>query len=281
MLSYRHSYHAGNFADVLKHTVQTLIIQALKQKPKPFVYYDTHAGAGRYDLTTEIGQKIAEYKEGIEKIWQQDDIPELLTPYINIIKALNTNKQLNYYPGSPLIADSLMHKNNRLELSELHPADFTWLKQEFKDAKNINIKQIDGYKHLISKLPPIQRRALILIDPPYELKTEYGDVIKNIKRAHTKFATGIYAIWYPVVSRQQVEKLCQQFKTSGIKNILRIELCITPEIEEYGMTGTGMIIINPPWKLEQQMHSILPWLLSHLKQNGSGDIKIEALVPEA
>ncbi len=280
MLSYRHSFHAGNFADVLKHTVQTLIIQALKQKSKPFVFCDTHAGAGRYDLTTEAGQKIAEYKQGIETIWLQNDIPEILDPYINLIKELNPNRQLINYPGSPLIADMLMHRNNRLELSELHPTDFMWLKQEFKEAKNINIVQKDGYKHLISKLPPIQRRALILIDPPYELKTEYDDVIKNIKLAYRKFSTGIYAIWYPVVSRQQVEDFSSQFKNTGIKNILRIEMCIKPDNEEYGMTGTGMIIINPPWKLKEQMQSILPWLLKHLKQDDSATIKIEALVHE-
>ncbi len=280
MLSYRHSFHAGNFADVLKHIVQTLSIQALKQKPKPFVYFDTHAGAGRYNLKTEMGQKVAEYKQGIEKIWQQNDIPELLNPYIDIIKNLNPDNQLKHYPGSPLIADSLMHRNNRLELSELHPTDFMWLKQEFKDSKNINIKQSDGYKYLKSKLPPIQRRGLILIDPSYELKTEYDDVIKNIKQAHTKFATGIYAIWYPVVSRQQVEEFCQQFKRSGIKNILRIELCIKPDSDEYGMTGTGMIIINPPWKLAQQMQSILPWLFEQLKQDSNCGFTVENLVSE-
>jgi len=280
MLSYRHSFHAGNFADVLKHTVQILIIQALKQKPKPFVYFDTHAGAGRYDLNTEMGQKKAEYKEGIEKIWQLDDVPDLLFPYIEIIKQLNPDGKLTNYPGSPLISDMLMHRNNRLELSELHPADFTWLKQEFKEAKNINIKQQDGYKFLKSKLPPIQRRGLILIDPPYELKTEYNDVISNIKQAYKLFATGIYTIWYPMVSRQNTEQFCKQFKNSGIKNILRIEMCVKADSEEYGMTGTGMIIINPPWKLAQQMEEILPWTVNKLKQDSNYNYIIETLVSE-
>lgn len=280
MLSYRHSYHAGNFADVLKHSVQTLIIQALKQKPKPFVYYDTHAGSGRYDLKSNQGQKIAEYNNGIKKIWHRKDVPEILAPYINLIKELNSREELSQYPGSPLIADMLMHRNNRLELSELHPTDFTWLKQEFKDAKNINIKQVDGYKYLKSKLPPIQRRGLILIDPPYELKTEYDDVIKNIKQAYKLFATGIYAIWYPVVSRHQIERFCDQFKNSGIKNILRIEMNVQADSEEYGMTGTGMIIINPPWKLAQQMQETLPWLLKHLSQDHNASYKVEMLVPE-
>jgi len=280
MLSYRHSFHAGNFADVLKHTVQTLIIQALKQKPKPFVYYDTHAGAGRYDLTTEMGQKKSEYKQGIEKIWKLEDIPELLTPYINIIKQLNPDGKLTNYPGSPLIADMLMHRNNRLELSELHPTDFTWLKQLFKEAKNINIKQQDGYKFLKSKLPPIQRRGLILVDPPYELKTEYDDVIKNVKQAYKLFATGIYAIWYPMVSRLNTEQFCHQFKHSGIKNILRIEICIDEDNQEYGMTGTGMIIINPPWKLREQMKNILPYLMKYLSQDINAGYKIETIVSE-
>lgn len=280
MLSYRHSFHAGNFADVLKHTVQTLIIQALKQKPKPFVYFDTHAGAGRYDLTTEMGQKKAEYKDGIEKTWQQDDIPELLLPYINIIKQLNPDGKLTSYPGSPLIADSLMHRNNRLELSELHPSDFMWLKQEFKDVNNVNIKQCDGYKHLISKLPPIQRRGLILIDPPYELETEYDDLIKSIKQAHRLFSTGIYAVWYPMVSRHHVKQFCDKFKNSGIKDILKIEMCVKPDSEEYGMTGTGMIIINPPWKLAKQMQEVMPWLLENLKQENQSGYTIETLVSE-
>ena len=212
--------------------------------------------------------------------WLKEDIPEILTPYINIIKNLNPDNQLNHYPGSPLIADMLMHRNNRLELSELHPTDFMWLKQEFKDVKNINIKQIDGYKHLKSKLPPIQRRGLILVDPPYELKTEYDDLIKNIKQAYQLFATGIYAIWYPVVSRSHVENFCNQFKNSGIKNILRIEMCIKPDSEEYGMTGTGMIIINPPWKLKEQMQSVTPWMLDLLKQDSESSHIIETLVYE-
>jgi 23S rRNA (adenine2030-N6)-methyltransferase len=281
MLSYRHSYHAGNFADVLKHTVQTLIIQALKQKPKPFVYYDTHAGAGRYNLAHGNSQKIMEYQQGIAKIWQQDNIPKHLQPYINLIWQLNPQNQLLTYPGSALIADKLIHSNNRLELSELHPTDFKLLQQEFKHKKNINIKHTDGYKNLLSKLPPIQRRGLIFIDPPYELKTEYQELIINLKKAYAKFATGIYAIWYPIVSRQQVEKFYKQFKHSGIKNILRIEMCVRQDTTAYGMTGTGMLIINPPWKLNQQLNETIPWLLKYLSQDKQASYSVNMLVAEA
>ncbi len=280
MLSYRHSFHAGNFADVLKHTVQTLIIEALKQKPKAFVYYDTHAGAGKYSLFSKYSSKNAEYKEGIEKIWQQANPPEEISTYLTVIKELNPDDKLATYPGSPLIAHKIMSKQNRLEFSELHPTDYALLDQEFGHLRSANIAQNDGYKHLKSKLPPIQRRGLALIDPPYELKDEYNDVIKNIKQAHKLFATGIYAIWYPVVSRHHVERFCNQFKNSGIKNILRIELNVKEDSNEDGMTGTGMVIINPPWKLAQQMQQVLPWLLEHLQQDKQANYKVEQIVKE-
>jgi len=280
MLSYRHSFHAGNFADVLKHIVQALIIEALKQKPKPFVYYDTHAGAGRYDLMDAKSQKTAEFKNGIEKLWNNTELPDLLTPYMDVIKQLNPKGELYYYPGSPLLTHLLVPRNYRLELSELHPTDVLLLQQEFQNKRSVSITQKDGFKTLIAKLPPIQRRGLILIDPPYELKTESDDVVRAIKVAYNKFSTGIYAIWYPLVSRQQIESFCTKFKHSGIKNIIRIELCVKADSEGYGMTGTGMIIINPPWKLAEQMHKLMPWLIENLKQDDSPFYKIETISSE-
>ena len=280
MLSYRHSFHAGNFADVLKHCIQVLIIESLKQKPKAFVYYDTHAGAGKYSLFSKYSNKNAEYKDGVEKIWQLQNPPQEISAYLALIKDLNPSGVLQLYPGSPFISHMLMSKQNRLELSELHPTDHALLSKEFNHLRSINVVQADGYKHLKSKLPPIQRRGLILIDPPYELKDEYNDVIKNIKQAHKLFATGIYAIWYPVTSRHNIERFCNQFKNSGIKNILRIELNVLKDSNDYGMTGAGMIIINPPWKLAQQMQQVLPWLLENLKQDQCGSYKIEQLVKE-
>jgi 23S rRNA (adenine2030-N6)-methyltransferase len=280
MLSYRHSYHAGNFADVLKHSVQTFIIEALKQKPKPFVYIDTHAGAGRYDLTSEDSNKVGEYKNGIELIHSSKNIPQLIQPYLNVIHGLNTSTAIKYYPGSPLVAQQLIGRQNRMELSELHPTDFELLGQEFKNHRNIRIQKNDGYKALLGLLPPIQRRGLILIDPPYELKDEYNDAINAIKKAYKLFSTGIYALWYPVVDRMQIEQFCNQFKTLGIKKILRIEMNVREDSDGYGMTGTGMIVINPPWKLLSQMGEALPWLLQHLKQDQHANFKVEWLVPE-
>jgi len=280
MLSYRHGFHAGNFADVLKHITQTLIIDALKEKPKPFVYYDTHAGAGRYDLSTDVSLKTAEFKSGIAEIWQRTDIPKSVKPYVEIIRQLNANGELKYYPGSPLIARELISRNNRLELTDLHPADFKLLKQEFVNDRNVRVQQKDGYKNLLSQLPPIQRRALILIDPSYELNGDYKGCANNVIKAHKLFATGIYAIWHPIIARKCTDQFYNMFKLSGIKNILKIELCIKQYNEDYGMTGTGMVIINPPWKLKQQLEETLPWLAKHLQQDNFTKYSIEWLVPE-
>lgn len=280
MLSYRHSFHAGNFADVLKHLVQVLTIEALQQKPKPFLYHDTHSAAGRYDLRDKTSEKTGEYKDGIARIWQRSDLPSAMQSYVDIIKSLNPNGQLTYYPGSPLVAKSMIGHSQRMELTELHPADLKLLQQEFSGDRKVRIQQVDGYKGLKATMPPAQRRALVLIDPPYELKTEHDDAIKGIVDAHKRFATGIYALWYPVVSRAQVERFCEKFKQQDIRNILRIELNVKADTNEYGMTGTGMIIVNPPWKLEQQLRNILPWLVNQLAQDDKANFKIEWLVEE-
>ncbi|NRA72649.1 MAG: 23S rRNA (adenine(2030)-N(6))-methyltransferase RlmJ [Gammaproteobacteria bacterium] len=280
MLSYRHSFHAGNFADVLKHTVQSLIIESLQQKPTPFVYVDTHSAAGRYNLSDSKSEKTGEYKQGIARLWHRNDIPELMRPYLSTVQALNPTDKLQYYPGSPMVAKTLIGHHNRMELTELHPTDIELLRQEFSGDRKVRIQQIDGYKGLKATLPPAQRRALVLIDPPYELKTEHDDAINGIVASHKRFATGIYALWYPMVSRAQVNRFCEKFAKQGIRNILRIELCVKADTNEFGMTGSGMIIVNPPWKLEQQMQQLLPWLTEQLKQDDSAKFTLEWLVPE-
>lgn len=170
MLSYRHSYHAGNHADVLKHTVQSLIIESLKEKEKPFLYLDTHAGAGRYQLSSEHAERTGEYLEGIARIWQQDDLPAELEPYIGVVKHFNRSGQLRYYPGSPLIARQLLREQDSLQLTELHPSDFPLLRGEFQKDERARVAKADGYQQLKAKLPPVSRRGLILIDPPTKSK---------------------------------------------------------------------------------------------------------------
>ncbi len=280
MLSYRHSFHAGNHADVLKHTVQSLIIEALKEKEKPFLYLDTHAGAGRYQLTNAHATRTGEYLEGIARLWQQEEVPELILPYLEAVGSLNTSDELRYYPGSPLLAAKLLREQDLLMLTELHPTDFPLLRTEFSRDKRVRVCREDGFGQLKSKLPPASRRGFALIDPPYELKQDYSAVVKGIVEGYKRFATGTYAIWYPVVHRQQIKRMLKELEATGIRKILQIELAVKPDSDQLGMTASGMIVINPPWKLASQMASILPWLHKTLVPEGTGHTLVEWVVPE-
>ncbi|UNK55423.1 23S rRNA (adenine(2030)-N(6))-methyltransferase RlmJ [Rahnella aceris] len=280
MLSYRHSFHAGNHADVLKHTVQSLIIESLKEKEKPFLYLDTHAGAGRYQLSGEHAERTGEYLEGIARIWQRDDIPEELAAYMSVVNHFNRNESLRYYPGSPLIARQLLREDDKLHLTELHPSDFPLLRSEFQKDDRTRVARADGYQQLKAQLPPPSRRGLILMDPPYEMKTDYQYVVKGIQEGYKRFATGTYALWYPVVMRQQIKKMLRDLEATGIRRILQIELGVRPDSDQRGMTASGMIVINPPWKLEQQMNNVLPWLLKVLVPSGTGHTTVNWVVPE-
>ncbi|HAT2163730.1 TPA: 23S rRNA (adenine(2030)-N(6))-methyltransferase RlmJ [Proteus mirabilis] len=280
MLSYRHSFHAGNHADVLKHIVQTLIIESLKEKEKPFLYLDTHAGAGRYQLTNAHATRTGEYLEGIARLWQQEEVPELILPYLEAVGSLNTSDELLYYPGSPLLAAKLLREQDLLMLTELHPTDFPLLRTEFSRDKRVRVCREDGFGQLKSKLPPASRRGFALIDPPYELKQDYSAVVKGIVEGYKRFATGTYAIWYPVVHRQQIKRMLKELEATGIRKILQIELAVKPDSDQLGMTASGMIVINPPWKLASQMASILPWLHKTLVPEGTGHTLVEWVVPE-
>lgn len=280
MLSYRHSFHAGNHADVLKHTVQSLIIESLKEKEKPFLYLDTHSGAGRYQLTGEHAEKTGEYLEGIARIWEQADLPEELMPYMNIVRQLNDNGRLRYYPGSPLLAKYLLREYDKLVLTELHSSDYPLLRTEFSRDNRAQVSKEDGYQQLKSKLPPHSRRGFVLMDPPYEMKSDYEAVVKGVVEGYKRFATGTYAIWYPVVLRQQIKRMVNQLEATGIRKILQIELAVRPDSDQRGMTASGMIVINPPWKLEQQMKNVLPWLHKTLVPEGTGHTLVEWIVPE-
>lgn len=280
MLSYRHSFHAGNHADVLKHTVQSLIIESLKEKEKPLLYLDTHAGAGRYQLSGEHAERTGEYLEGIGLLWQRDDLPEEMAAYMSVIRHLNRSGTLRYYPGSPLIARQLLRPQDKIHLTELHSSDYPLLRNEFQHDERAKTQRADGYQQLKSQLPPPSRRAFILIDPPYEMKSDYQQVVSSIQEGYKRFATGTYALWYPVVLRQQIKRLCKELESTGIKRILQIELAVRPDSDQRGMTGSGMLVINPPWKLDAQMRKVLPWLHKVLVPSGIGHQSVSWLVPE-
>ncbi|MCP1064883.1 23S rRNA (adenine(2030)-N(6))-methyltransferase RlmJ [Serratia symbiotica] len=280
MLSYHHSFHAGNHADVLKHSVQSLIIESLKEKEKPFFYLDTHSGEGRYQLRSEHSERTGEYQKGIGLLWQRNDLPEELASYMSVVYNFNRSGTLRYYPGSPLIARQLLRPQDKIYLSELHPSDFPLLRSEFQKDKRAKVQRANGYQQLKSQLPPPSRRGLILIDPPYEIKTDYQEVVKGIQEGYKRFATGSYALWYPVVIRQQIKRMLKELEATGIRRILQIELAVKPDSDQRGMTASGMIVINPPWKLGQQMHTLLPWLHNALVPSGIGHYLVNWVVPE-
>lgn len=281
MLSYRHSFHAGNHADVLKHIVLMLILENLKLKDKGFYYLDTHAGVGHYQLSSDEAEKTGEYKEGIGRLWERTDLPQEISRYVDLIKNLNFGtKALRYYAGSPLIAAQLLRPQDRALLTELHPRDFPLLRNNFKEFKNVSVKCDNGFQQLKATLPPKERRGLVLIDPPYELKEDYDLVVKAAEEGYKRFATGTYAIWYPVVLRQQTKRIFKGLQASGIRKILKIELAVRPDSDQRGMTASGMAVINPPWTLENQMKAMLPYLVKTLVPEGTGSWTVEWITPE-
>ncbi len=278
MLSYRHSFHAGNFADVLKHVVLIEILEHLTKKDSAFDYIDTHAGAGLYNLHAEHAAKLGEYKKGIGKL-SETDWPELAR-YFKIISEHNKLGGLTFYPGSPLIATHFLRRQDRAWLFELHPKDFYLLDKNMAANRHIRISNDDGFKSALALLPPASRRGLVFIDPPYEVKTDYAQVPETVIKAYKKFATGIYAIWYPVVDRQYIEQLEKKLVKSGIKNIQRFELGIAGDVRGSGMTATGMIVINPPWRLMEKMSLLLPRLVAALGNSNDAFFKSDILVSE-
>lgn len=280
MLSYRHSFHAGNFADVLKHTVQLLIIKSLQQKEKGFLYLDTHAGAGLYSLQSFEAEKTAEFEQGVGYLWQRQDLPETVKYYLDQVAKVNSQQKLRFYPGSPLLAANLLRPQDRAILTELHPSDYPLLRKNMQPYKNVQVKRDDGFQQLKAVLPPKERRGFILIDPPYELKEDYQLVVDAIVEGYKRFATGTYAIWYPVVLRQQIKKMVRALEETQIRKILQIELGIRPDTAQRGMTASGMIVINPPWKLEAQMKAILPYLTNVLAPEGTGHWDLHWITPE-
>ncbi|SEA99450.1 23S rRNA (adenine2030-N6)-methyltransferase [Thiothrix caldifontis] len=279
MLSYRHAFHAGNHADVLKHIVLVLTLEYYQRKDKPFWYIDTHAGVGLYHLNSSEALKTREFTHGIQNLWSASNTPDALHLYLNLIRQLNAQPTLEHYPGSPWIAANVLRKTDQLRLFELHPTDFTALENNLGYDKRIQISKQDGLKGLLGLLPPITRRAVTLIDPSYELKTDYADVISTLIKAHQRFATGTYMLWYPVIERQRIKQMIHALLQSKIAGILQIEYCPLADNAGIGMTGSGLFVINPPWLLAGQMQSALPWINQQMA-NSTGHFTVTYITPE-
>jgi 23S rRNA (adenine2030-N6)-methyltransferase len=282
MLSYRHSFHAGNFADVIKHIVLVEILQHLCRKDTPFDYIDTHAGAGLFDLGSEHAGKLQEFNDGVAKL-TQPEWPEL-TAYFTVLNSYNSpgnsSGKLQHYPGSPMIARHFLRARDREWLFELHPADFATLQGNVAGDRRIKVAQEDGFQSLLRLLPPLSRRALVLIDPAYEVKDDFLQVVKTCTRAWQKFATGIYLAWYPVVDRERIDELESRFVNSGIRNIQRFELGLTADTTARGLTAAGVVVINPPWLLMEKMTALLPRLVAALGRDDGAFFRADTLVEE-
>src|SRR5476651_1495910 len=280
MLSYRHAFHAGNHADVLKHFVTVQLLQYMNQKDTAYSYIDTHSGAGVYALDSGYAAKNAEFETGIAPLWTRTDLPAPLKEYVDLVKAMNPSGKMRYYPGSPYVADQVAREQDRLRLFELHPADAKILADNFRKleahaaeqgirpttrGKRIMITKGDGFLSLKAQLPPASRRGLVLIDPPYEDKMDYRKVKDALADALVRFPTGTYAVWYPLLQRMESRQFADRLKQLPAANWLNVTLTTrTPMPDGFGLPNSGRIILSPNSTLEPVLTDVKPFLVKAL-----------------
>ena len=281
-MNYRHAYHAGSFADVVKHAILALVLSHLKQKEKPFFVLDTHAGIGRYDLASVEAMKTKEAEGGILRLWAAPRVPAELEDYLACVRALNGRGKgaPRWYPGSPRLMRQLMRPQDRLVAVELHPDDAARLAAEFRRDPAVKVMRMDGYTAAKSLLPPAERRGLVVIDPPFEETDEFERLARGLRQAYRRWATGIYAIWYPVKDVAAAAAFLDAVKASGIRRILSTELWVEKPGDPEKLTGTALLLVNPPWNLQPALESMLAFLSAVLARAPGAGFKVSWLVPE-
>jgi len=283
-MNYRHAYHAGNFADVVKHAVLARLVEYLKQKDKAFRVIDTHAGIGLYDLGSEEAGKTGEWRGGIGRLLDATFSPEaaaLLKPYLDAVGETDASGELSFYPGSPLVVRRLLRKQDRLSAIELHPQDVQLLKELFAEDFQVRVTELDGWLALGAHLPPKEKRGLVLVDPPFEKEGEFLRLVEGLQRAHRRWPGGIYALWYPIKDRKAVAGFRQALADAGIPKIMDIGFEIRRPSSEPRLDGTGMIVVNPPYTLERELNVLLPALHALLAEEKGADWSLEWLAGEA
>ena len=275
MLSYRHGFHAGNHADVLKHWVLVLCLEYLKQKDKPFFYIDTHAGSGRYSLSDPYATKTGESEAGIGRLWQVAELPEVFRPYLNQVRACNQDK-LQRYPGSPELAATLMRDIDRLRFIEKHRSDLESLRKRFGRDQRVKILDDDGFVAVKGLVPPTTRRGLVLMDPSYEIKSDYNKVFRAMEECLKRFGTGQYLVWYPLINSVSAQRFSEQLQKLPCEEWLDVQLRVSRPPQGHGMYGSGMFIINPPWTLREQLEQGLPTLAQLLAQDDGAEWSIQS-----
>jgi 23S rRNA (adenine2030-N6)-methyltransferase len=280
VLSYRHLFHAGNFADVFKHTLLTRLLLLLGRKDKPYLYLDTHAGTGRYDLSHPWAQRSGEYHDGIERLWQCQDVPALLVPYLESVRADNPSGRLRYYPGSPRLAHRMLRAGDRMVLNELNPDDCEKLSALFRAERRVVVQRQDGYQALRANLPPRERRGLILIDSSFDRAQEFARLAQALASAHRRFATGVYALWYPLMAPAAMHAFGRAIVATGVPKILQLELSLHPENWSLTLRGCGMLVVNPPFGFVEEARSVLEFLSPILADGEPGRFRVQWLSPE-
>lgn len=277
MLSYRHAFHAGNHADVLKHYVLSLVLAYTTQKEKPYWYIDTHAGAGMYSLSEGYATQNAEHADGIDKLLSAKNLPESLANYVALIQSVNTGGA-RLYPGSPAVAEHYLRADDRMRLFELHPNDFKLLSENFSGfGRQVKVEMQNGFAGIKSCLPPPTRRAVVLIDPPYEDKQDYDYVVKCIQDSLKRFAQGTYIVWYPILQREEPEEMIKHLQALNVPDWLHVTMSIhAPSPDGYGMHGSGLFIINPPWTLPKTLAETMPVLTDLLALDETAHFILES-----
>ena len=279
-MNYRHAYHAGNHADVLKHLVLSRLLALLAKKDAPYAYLDSHAGIGLYDLHGDQASRTGEWLEGIQRVWQADDVPALFDDYLGVIRALNPDGQLRYYPGSPEVARELSREQDRLQLNEKHPEDGQLLKANMKYDRRVAVHLGEGWHVPRALLPTEQKRAVLLIDPPFEQADELQRCAQAMKESIARMRQAVVAIWYPIKDQRQLKRFYQDLQGTGAPKLLRVELLVhAADNADVGLNGSGLAIANPPWGLEDELRGVLPWLGQNLGQT-QGGWKLDWLIEE-
>jgi 23S rRNA (adenine2030-N6)-methyltransferase len=279
-MNYRHAFHAGNFADVVKHAVLCRVLLHLRGKPAAFRVLDTHAGEGLYDLTRPEASRSGEWRHGIERVRNAavaGEVGGLLAPYLDVVAAHNANGRLTSYPGSPALVRAWLRPQDRLVACELEPGAAAALAHNLR-GRNIRVVTIDGWTALTAYVPPKERRGLVLIDPPFEQPGEFARLADRLAAAYRKWATGLYLLWYPIKERRECEQFARRLARGGIGKILRAELTIDDRSDR--LAGAGLVLVNPPWTLERELSILLPALAAILAPGGDGGARLDWLTPE-
>ncbi|MDQ6990429.1 MAG: 23S rRNA (adenine(2030)-N(6))-methyltransferase RlmJ [Mariprofundaceae bacterium] len=279
MLSYQHSYHAGNHADILKHIILGDVVAGMQKKATPMFMLDAFAGRGMYDLHAEDAQKTHEFDTGVARLWpiQDDDIPEGVARWKSLIEAENLDGGFSRFPGSTAMLAHMLRPMDRLAACDLHPQEFNALRQGFRSHRRFSLHKRDAYEALHAFLPPKEKRGLIFLDPSFEDKTEYQGIAESIADIYAHFRAGVYVIWYPILPAGREIELFRAFKKSAIRNILRVEM--RGHFPDMQMQGSGLLIVNPPWHAQAAMQASLSWIHAHLLGE-KGKSSIQWLVKE-